>query len=71
MRLTKIGILALKGSPELRRRIMEMEEVTPQAVNRWIQNNDDCLTKAGIMKMIKDETGLTDDQLLQDVAQTA
>lgn len=68
MKLAKIGILALKGSPDMRDRIREMENVTPQAVNRWIKNNDDILTKAAILRLIKDETGLSDDQLLEDVA---
>lgn len=69
MRITKIGILALKGSSDLRRRIMEVEQVTSQSVNNWIRSNDSRLTKVAIVKMIVETTGLSQDEILEDVSE--
>lgn len=33
-------------------------------VNRWLNDNDPFLTQANILKIIRDETGLTDDIIL-------
>lgn len=35
-------------------------------IHRWIQNDDSKITQAGAMKVIRDETGLTDDLILTE-----
>jgi hypothetical protein len=71
MKLTKIGILALQGSSSLRQRIADLEGKTIQTVNRWIRECDDNLTKAGPLSLIKQETGLTDEHLLEEAVAEA
>ena len=65
MKLKKIGILALQGSSSLRQRIADMEGKTIQTINRWIREGDDNLTKAGPLSLIKQETGLGNEDLLE------
>jgi transposase len=71
MKLRKIGIMALQASTKMRNRIAELEKVTPQTINRWVRDNDDMLTKAATLSILREETGLTDEQLLEQVAETA
>lgn len=71
MKLRKIGILALQASTSLRNRISEMEGKTPQTINRWVRDNDSNLTKAAIINAIKEVTGLTEDQLLEEAVAEA
>ncbi len=35
------------------------------SINRYIRNNDDCLTKAAAIEVIKKETGLTRREILE------
>lgn len=67
MKLSKAAILTLRGmSREQKDRIASAVGVQPSTVYRWIQNNDDSLTKAAILQVIRDETGLSDSQLLEE-----
>ncbi len=36
-------------------------------IKRWIHDNDDNLTKAAALAVIKQETGLTEDEILEPV----
>lgn len=66
MRLTKIALLALRGlSAEAKQRLADNLEVDRSTVYLWIKNNDDNLTKAAALKFIREETGLTDEQILE------
>lgn len=65
MKLTKIAILAIKGSKDFVLKASEDQGVAKQTVYRWIAENDDTLTKASILKIIREETGLTDEQILE------
>lgn len=67
MRLTNITILALKGSGQsIKEKIAEATKVTPSTVYRWILSNDENLTKASALKVIREELNLTDAQILED-----
>lgn len=68
MKLSKAAILALRGTnQEAKKRIAERLGVVSSTVYRWINDNDDNLTKAEALKLISDETGLSEDQLLEEV----
>jgi hypothetical protein len=43
--------------------------VVAWTVHRWIRDNDSDITQASAMKVIRDETGLTDDLILQEIPQ--
>ncbi len=65
MRLSKITLMALKGNPEFRKKLAENLRVTDRTINRYILNNDDSLTKASALQLIREETGLEDNQILE------
>jgi plasmid maintenance system antidote protein VapI len=67
MRLSKIAILAVKGaSPAIVKKLAEAIEVSEPSVYRFINDNDDNLTKAAAIKVIELETGLTREQILEE-----
>lgn len=69
MKLTNIAILALRGLGHgVKEKIASGLGVTVSTINRWIVNNDDNLTKAAVIKVIQEETGLTQDEILEEVA---
>lgn len=41
--------------------------VTEQTIIRYITNNDDSLTKAAALKVIKEQTGLSEDELFETI----
>lgn len=70
MKLSKVALLALRGStPEVKERIATALNVSDKSVYRYLLNNDDSLTKAAVMKIIREETGLEDSQILEEVSQ--
>lgn len=66
MRLTKVAIMAIYGGEEAKNRLMEEMDISPATLYRWLNKNDDNLTKAAALKIIREETGLTDEQILEE-----
>ena len=64
MKLSKIGILALRGSKDSVKRISELTGVSTKTVYRWISENDDNLTKAVVLQYLREISGLTNDEIL-------
>lgn len=62
----KISSRALKAinTPFIRRRLMDALGCTEFTIARYIQKNSDNLTKAVAMEIIRETTGLTDDEIL-------
>lgn len=72
MRLTQIAILALRGSDRsVKQKIAEEIGVTEAAIYKFIQSNSDNLTKAAVIKIIREITGLEDSQILEETADHA
>lgn len=66
MRLSKAAILALKGMDgETRKRVADAIGISPVTLWRWISVNDDSLTKAVAIKVIREETGLPESEILE------
>lgn len=66
MTLTKAAKLALKGmSQEQKAKIATACKVQPSTVYRWIANDDASLTMAAALKVIREETGLEDSEILE------
>jgi transposase len=65
MKLSKVALLVLKGSKDLKERIAAMMGVKLVTVYSWVQKNDDNLTKAAVLQMISEETGLQESDLLE------
>lgn len=67
MKLSKLAIVALRGSGiDFIGRIAAKRGVTIRTVNRWIRENDDTLTKAETLQMIREEFGLDNSQILEE-----
>ncbi len=66
MRLTKRA-LELINTPAMRRLLMAaLGDVAESTIYRYINTNDDNLTKAAALKVIREETGLKDEEILEE-----
>lgn len=65
MKLSKIAILAVKGVRGSGKRLAEAIGVTEATMVRYLKENDDNLTKAAALDIIRELTGLQDDQILE------
>jgi hypothetical protein len=66
MKLSKAAILALRGMDrEAKQRIADSVGVALSTVFRWIQDEDDNLTKAAPLQVIREITGLSDLEILE------
>lgn len=71
MRLSKKAIKAM--TVRIRNRIALSLNCSVPTVDRWIKENDSDsdLTKATALQIIKEETGLSDQQILEGIKATA
>lgn len=66
MRLSRIAILAVKGaSPGIVKRLAKAIATSEPTIYRYINDNDDNLTKAAALEVIREETGLEDSEILE------
>lgn len=66
MRLTNKAIQELRSNMRLRNRLALELDKSHSTLNRWISDNDDNLTKAAALVIIREETGLDDSQILEE-----
>jgi hypothetical protein len=66
MRLTHLALIAIKGSKGIIGKLADAMEVTPPTVYKYVRENADELTKAAALKVIREETGLNDEQILEE-----
>lgn len=65
MRLTHLAIIAIKGSNGIIPELAEALQVEPVTIYKYIRENSTNLTKAGALEVIRNRTGLSDDQILE------
>lgn len=65
MKLTQKALALIKAQPVKRLDIAKALNVSDQTLMRYINNNDDELTKAAALIEIRKITGLSDDQILE------
>ena len=71
MKLTHVAIQAiLEHSPGIKSKLALALGCSEGTINRYIRENDDNLTKAAAMQVIRKETGLTDDEILEKESAT-
>jgi hypothetical protein len=63
MKLTQQALKAI-NNPTTRRRLMDVLGCTEFTIARYIQKNSDNLTKAAAMEVIREATGLSDNEIL-------
>lgn len=66
MRLSHLGLTVIRGSQNIKSRFMESFGITIDTVNRWVRENHDNLTKAAALQIIREETGLSDSEILEN-----
>lgn len=67
MKIKKNILKKISEHKGLRARLCGEMDKSYFTVNRWINDNDDNLTKASALKIIREELGLTDAQILEEV----
>lgn len=65
MKIRKIVIMAIRGNTELRRRLKEILDITEPTFIKYLNENNDALTKASALQAIREETGLSDSEILE------
>lgn len=65
MRLTHLAIIAIKGSEGIVPELANALQVEPVTIYKYIRDNSTNLTKAAALEVIREKTGLTDDQILE------
>ena len=63
--LTKEALKEI-NKPEIRRRLMDELGVTEFTIARYIQKNNDALTKYSAMRIIRQLTGWPDEKIVQE-----
>lgn len=73
MRLSKIAILVIKGSsPAIVKKLAAALVVSDATIYRYVNDEeDDNLTKAAALAVIREETGLADEEILEQEEPTA
>jgi hypothetical protein len=64
MKLSQKALKAI-NNPATRRRLMDVLDCTEFTIARYIQKNSDNLTKAAAMQVIREVTGLSDHEILE------
>lgn len=64
MILTEKALIAI-DTMEIRMKIAIALKKSDDTIKRYIKSNDDSLTKSASLNVIKRETGLTEDEILQ------
>jgi hypothetical protein len=62
-------VLKAINNPVTRRRLMDVLGCTEFTIARYIQKNSDNLTKAAAMRVIREVTGLPDNEILEELPQ--
>jgi len=69
MKLSRIALMAIKGAcPGIVDKLSDAGLGSRITIYRYIRTNDDNLTKAVALKIIREATGLSDEQILEDEA---
>jgi hypothetical protein len=65
MQLTKVALSHVKRNKRIRSLLALACNRTEYTILRWAEANNDNLTKAAAIKIIREETGLPDSQILE------
>ena len=65
MKLKQAAIDRIKVNTRIKNLLALALDRSVYTVTRWIEDNDDNLTKAAALKIIREETGLSDEDILE------
>lgn len=66
MKLKATVLATLRRTKEAKNRLAFELNLSSYTIEKWIRENDDSLTKAAAMKIIREELGLTDSEILEE-----
>jgi hypothetical protein len=66
MRLTHLAIIAIRGSKGIVPKLADAIKCSEPSVYKYIRENAPELTLAAALRVIRDETGLGDSQILEE-----
>ncbi len=67
MRLTKIALEAIRQhSPGIKSKLALALNCSEASINRYIRDNDDNLTKAAALEVIRKVSGLSEEEILEN-----
>lgn len=64
MEIASKALLAIRKNMKCRNRLAFELNKSQQTIARWLDDNDILLTTAAALQIIREETGLTDDEIL-------
>lgn len=67
MRLTKKALDKILDSRSLPKKLAALMGVSRVTIWRYLSENSDELTKASVLKVLREELELTDDELLEEI----
>lgn len=65
MRITQKALKEIKSDTRIKTLLALELNKSVYTITRWIEDNDDNLTKAAALKVIRKETGLKDREILE------
>lgn len=65
MKLTKQALEAISKNVRIKNLLALALDCSVTTITRYIDANSDNLTKAAALKVVKDETGLSEDEILE------
>lgn len=71
MKIKQKVLIAIAESNQIKARLQSELDKSSFTIHRWITSNDDNLTKASALKIIREELGLTDAQILEEEKKVA
>ena len=71
MKLTQAAIQKILDSKSLPKKLAAVLCVSKVTMWRYLKDNDDSLTKAAALKVIREETGLDDSEILEEATEAA
>lgn len=66
MKIRKLVLMAIRGNTGLRRKIKEALEVSEPTFQRYLSDNSDMLTKAAVVRVIREELDISDSEILEE-----
>lgn len=71
MKLSRKVLEILLGSKAIQGKIADLTDKSFITIQRWIEANDDELTKLEVLNLIKKETGLSDKEMFETEKESA
>jgi hypothetical protein len=66
MKLSQIALQKILDSKSLPKKLQAVLDVSRVTMWKYLKDNDENLTKAAVIKILREETGLSDSEILEE-----